>query len=221
MKFYRASDALSISTPDFEVAVPTDQLLSIQVTGSSAEVTYNWRGQPITVSGELQGEITGKSDFGDFKLSAAKVRQLSFSSPPNPTKANRPSLAVSVVVTLKSGKRMTLSSFQRHHSFYSTEGYILGGSTRYHHLTDFRFQRGESLATLKFDAIRKLEFGDGNTVTVILMNGTSGSGGLSTANDAGVSGWTGESEYGNVFIHPNVVQAIEFTDASNSGAGKR
>jgi hypothetical protein len=209
-RFPSAYDAIMIKTADWDVAIPTSRLRSIKVSGSSAEVTYDWHGQTRTTSGELNAEIAGKSEFGDFKLDASKLRQLTFSTAPSANEQPSRQAADSATVILTNGTRVALSALKRHASYYSSEGYILGGTTRYHHNSDFSFMRGESLATLKFGAIAKLDFGPDEAVTVTLKSGSSASGKLSRNGDARVDGWTGESDQGSVFISPDAVRAIEF-----------
>jgi len=209
-RFSGASDAVMIKTADFEVAIPTSRLRAIKVSGTTAEVTFDWHGQTRTTSGQLKAEIAGKSDFGDFKLDASKLRQLTFSTAPSEEAKPSRRPVDSGTAILVNGTRVGLFSIQRHASYYSSKGYLIGGSTRYYHYSDFSFMRGESLATLNLGAIAKLEFGPDEAVTVSLKSGSSAVGKLSNHEDARVDGWTGESDQGSVFLPPKSVRAIEF-----------
>jgi hypothetical protein len=214
-RFSGARGCISITTSGYEVAIPASCLISITSSGDKAEVRYSWRGQERTISGTLAGNFGGESDFGHFSLSASKLRQLTFTDAPTPEKTEqRYGTRYSASAVLTNGMTLSISSFQRHASYFSTAGYIAGGQVVYNHYTDFRFMRGESLATVEFAAIRKLEFSDGDTVTVTLKNGNTTSGKLSTVMDAGVVGWTGETEQGLVFLAPSLVRAVEFGESS-------
>ena len=75
---------------------------------------------------------------------------------------------------------------------------------------DFRFIRGEALATVKFTDLQRLEFESQGSVTVTFKNGNRAAGKLSDSNDAGVKGWTGETDSGLVFVSQESVRAITF-----------
>jgi hypothetical protein len=216
-RFSGARDCISISTSGYLVAIPAAGLISITTSGEKAEVRYSWRGQERTISGTLAGNFRGQSDFGGFSLSASKLRQLAFTDAPAPEKPEqRYGTPYPASVVLTNGTTITFSSIQRHASYYSTAGYIMGGQTVFNHYTDFRFMRGESSASLEFAAIQKLEFSAGDTVTVTLKNGNTTSGTLSNVQDAGVDGWTGETEQGYVFLAPSLVRAVEFGESSST-----
>jgi hypothetical protein len=198
------------------VAIPFSCLISITNSGNKAEVMYYWRGQQRTISGHLRGTFGGESDFGSLSLDSSKLRQLAFSAPPLEKLGLRPGNLASVVLT--NGTTITFSDINRCARYFSTEGYMSGGTMVTETYIDFQFMRGESSATLKFATIRKLEFsaGDTDTVTVTLRNGNTTSGKLSNEKDARVDGWTGETEQGIVFLDPGWVRSVEFGDASST-----
>jgi hypothetical protein len=183
-------------------------------------VTYQWRGQQRTISGALDANFTGQSDFGSFELSSAKLRQLIFNGPSAAADLRPPALQGQIVtasVVLKNGTTIVMIGLQRHASYYSSEGYIAGGETRYNHYTDFRFLRGESLTTVEFAGIQKLEFSGADTVTVTLKNGHVATGKLSGKDAARLDGWTGETDQGLAFFAPDSVRAVEFGEITSKG----
>jgi len=215
-RFSDLDDCIGIATAGYEIAIPASRLISIKCAGDKAEVTYDWLGQQRTISGILDAKFSGKSDFGEFELASEKLRHLGFADKPVAEKKEPYGTPCPASVSLKSGAIIRFSDLKRHASYYSTEGYIMGGSTRYLHYCNFKFMRGESLATSEFAAIRKLEFNADDNVIVSLKNGNTGSGKLSSKDDARVDGWTGETEQGFVFLPPALVQSIEFGDSGTT-----
>jgi len=214
-RFSGAYNCLGLTVADYELAIPIDRIVSIAASGEAAEVIVDWRGQQRTLSGTLKGSLTGKSDFGEFTLGAEKVKQLAFKSPPARQDAGSRS-DQNATLFLENGHQVQLAGIQRYDSYFSTAGYIMGGSTRYNHYDDIRFMRGESVATVKFADLAKLEFDGAGSVTVTLKNGKTATGKLATGDDAEVEGWTGEAEGGLAFVAPKSVRAVVF----GSAAGK-
>jgi hypothetical protein len=216
----RADDCVHITVPYCEVAIPTSCLLSITSSGGLTTVTYQWRGQQRTISGALDANFAGQSDFGTFELSSAKLRQLIFNGPSAAADLRPPGPQgqfVTASVVLKNGTALVMTGLQRQASYYSSEGYIVGGATRHNHYADFRFLRGESLTTVAFAAIRKLEFSGEDAVSVTLKNGHVATGKLSDKDDARLDGWTGETDQGLAFVAPASVRAVEFGDITSKG----
>lgn len=213
-KFDSSYGRIAFSAEPFDIAVPMDRLVSIEAKGDKQTITYVWRGKEVSLTGSLfSGEFTGKSDFGDLKLSAGKLKSLKFDRSPKPAdKQEKPSGVATL--TLADGTTVHVDSLKRHDSYYSSEGYIMGGSTRYRHYTDFKFLRGESLATVSFDKIKRIDFTGDKDVTVVLKNGNKASGTLSSEKGADIVGWTGVSDKGEVFLSKKQVKAIDFGAAT-------
>ena len=216
-RFSDASGCFSLTMPDYELAIPVDRIVSVVVSGKAAKVIVDWRGQQRTVSGTLKGSLTGKSDFGDFELVAEKIRQLAFKSPPAEQQAARS--GQSGTLLLKNGQQIQLAAIERYDSYYSSEGYIMGGSMRYMHYDDVSLMRGESVATVKFADLQRLEFDKAGAITVTLKNGNSATGKLASGDGAGVKGWTGESDSGFVFVSPESVRAVVFGNTTAARQG--
>ena len=222
-RFRALWNGIGVSTKDFEVGISIDDLKSLLVKGDTVEVTYEWLGQEKKLTGRLlSGQLRGGSDFGEFKIEASKLKKLTFASPPPPkSEEAKKKLAESrlrnrATLVLSDGTEVPVSDLRRHDRYYSTEGYIIGGSTRYVHYTDFRFKRGESLVTLEFSKLRSIEFGSENGVTVTLGNGKTATGTLPNEGGAGVDGFTGIYESGEFFIKPEFVKRILFDSPEGS-----
>lgn len=212
--------SLAVNTGTFEIAIPLSDLISIKQTDAknrTFDVTYQWHGKEQHVSGTLaSGEFTGKGDFGDTKITTSNLKQLVFTDPPKASdQKQKTELAKRLrtnraTLTLSDGSEVPVANLQRHDSYYSTEGYLIGGTTRYRHYTDFRFKRGESLLTIEFAKLKRIAFGDKNTVTVTLTNDKTATGTLANEKGAGVEGFTGFNQNGNFFIPAKQIKAVSF-----------
>lgn len=209
-RFDTTSGRIAVLTDIFQIAIPLENIVSIQSKEKEAEVTYVYLGDEKTITGTLEpGKFTGKSDFGDFELSSHDLTELKTSPPPSAKDDEEPP-SLDVTLVLKDGTEVQVGKLKRHDRYYSTSGYLIGGSTRYPHYEDFRFLRGKSLATVQFSKIGSIDFGEKGAVTVTLKKGNKASGTISSDNDAGVHGFTGVNESGEFFIAPELVASIRF-----------
>ena len=198
--------------------IDVDEVKSIvKIAGKDSwEIIYVWLDQERKIAGTLAaGEFVGDSDFGQVKIQAAKLRSLIFAHPPaalsDQTKA---SIAKELnknraKIVLANGTELVAGSVKRHFSYYSTEGYIIGGETRYSESSDFSFKRGESLITIEFGKLKSVEFGANDSVTVTLPNGSSASGTVGTGRN-GFSGLSAVSDRGRFYVETRFVKRIDF-----------
>lgn len=220
-QFDGPGQAIGVTTKQCAIAIPLDDLISIKRTDSEKEpfeITYQWLGKEQKARGDLfHGEFSGKSDFGDIKVATSSLKAVEFSGPPSAKpdrekkEMDRRLAARKAAISLDDGSQLKLVDLRRHASYYSTAGYIIGGTTVYAHYADFRFKRGESLVTVPFEKIQKVEFNANNAVSVTLITGSSASGNLSNEKEAGVEGFTGLTALGNVYIAPTRVKSIVFS----------
>lgn len=209
-KFDKSYGRIALSADPFDIAIPIDNLISVEARGDSHAVSYLWRGKELNITGKLfAGEFTGKSNFGDLKLHTSKLLSLKFHQPPKPEE-KKAEVSERATLSLEKGTQIAVDTFKRHDSYYSSEGYIMGGSTRYRHYTDFRFLRGESLATIAFSEIKRIEFAGEKEVSVTLKNGKKASGTISTEKGADIVGFTGVFEKGEFFVAKKRVKTIDF-----------
>lgn len=211
-RFHNAYKHIGLYEGPFELAIPLEGLVSIGVTENIHTVNYLFRGKGVMAKGKLfPGEIKGESDFGEIKLSMAKLKSLVFNGPPKAIQRDFTPHNFGALV-LSNGARVNMDSLMRHDSYYSSEGYIVGGSTRYVHFRDIRFLRGESLLTVGFEKIKRIEFLNETEVSVTLHNGKKAAGKLSDKPGAKVVGFTGKSDKGKFYIEKKHVKSIEFVE---------
>lgn len=200
---------IALSTSTFDIAIPLENLISIKATASGHTVTYLWRGKEIMTTGKLfSGEFTGKSDFGNLELLTNNLKSIKYDRGPSIKKEDGKAGDLATL-TLANGAKVTVNNLKRHESYYSSEGYLVGGSTYYYHLTNLVFIRGDSRATVSFGKIRRIAFNGERELSVMLKNGKKATGTIPTG-DGGIVGFTGAFEKGEFFIAKKHVKTIEF-----------
>jgi hypothetical protein len=221
---FRLAETIVVVTDSFEVAVPFGSLISVTPSGKAVKVTYSRLGKERHLSGTLgTGTFYGKTEFGDIRVQADKVKSLVFTDLPavKDAKAEETSLdndPVPATIVLADNTAVPVRFVRRyaHYSEYSTVGYVIGGETRYYnwHYKDFRFRRGEVKAVIEFDKLKSIVFSTDRqgqlAVTVTLKSGTASPGTLSNDNEERVDGFTGVNDDGEFFIRPERIKAIRF-----------
>lgn len=220
-KFASGSDSVAIAGKSMEIAIPLDNLKSLETKNGITTAVYLWRGQETNFMGKIEaGKLKGKTEFGDFEVPSDKVATLVL---PNPSQNLPKELTDALTaqkdrfkatVVLKDGTKIAADCLKRfvYYSYYSTAGYIIGGSTSYvnNHFTDLRFMRGEAKTTLDFAKLKSVEFGDGG-ITVTLASGTSSPGKLYDETEAGTTGFTGFCDKGQFYVEIKAIKSILFT----------
>ena len=86
---YREAAVLVIQTGTFMIAMLPEHVISIEKStdagGDRFDVTHRWEGKRRTVSGAIVGTIIGDSDFGQVKISADQLQQVTCADAPSPS----------------------------------------------------------------------------------------------------------------------------------------
>ncbi len=183
---------------------------------------YHWNGKERSITGPVQNvTFTGKSDFGDIKLTSGDLKKLSLS--PTPVSIakkdekpyftrdwQRTGLSFGATITFRDGSELKVSNVKRRFSYYSTEGYIIGGSYRYSKDDNIMFIRGSSVATVQFDLVKTIEMSDNGELTVTLRDGKQATGKRSEMKDERIDGFEAFAEDGKFSIDAKLVKMIDF-----------
>ncbi len=198
-----------LSSDLFDVAVPVDSIVSLEAREGLFEMRYLWNGQEILSQGKPvnQETLQAKSDFGDYKIKLEKVKRLSFKQPPLSAEMPRSAQKNFARLTFLDGTELNIQGLHVYDEHYSTDGYLVGGTTVYGFRDTFGFKRGESAAAVKFDTIQSIEFkgSDPIQVEVTLKNGKKVSGTIMGAADL-----SGVSDKGFVCINTKKIKSIQF-----------
>ena len=219
--FLSAYSGVVVTVGLIQVAIDVADIRSIKGNGKKLEIVLLRLGREATIVGELvQGNFTGKSDFGDVEIPISKVKELTYQIPPSEKSADeKKQLAERLsrskaVLTLADETELSVSDLHRHDSYtVRSEGGIIfiGGSTRYKYYTDVRFKRGETLSTLEFSKLKSIEFKADQSLVVTVPSGATANVTRSNEDGAGFEGYSGICESGPFFIVPERVKRIVFT----------
>jgi len=218
---YRDPSSLAVQVGNLLIDIELNSVRSVESKGGNIfEVKYLWNGKEHVATGEMRPvAFLGKSDFGDIKLESSNLKQLTLIPPPVPVaKAEkyltrdwqRMGLTYGMTLSLKDGTQLRVDNLKRQFSFYSTEGYLIGGSTRYRSDESIAFLRGSSVATVPFKAVKLIEFGDDKTITVTLRDGKKASGTVSEKAEERIDGFGGFMVDGKFSIDAKLVKFIDF-----------
>jgi len=203
-----------LRTKSFDVLIPLEKVISIQIQGQTAEVRYVWWGKETAITGQMpEQRIAGKGDFGAFGVdtSAGRLRRVTFTTPRAlAEKGEVP--AYDAVLVLMDGTRLPVADLRKvdHYHYTYSDGYFTRGGWSYGSRENFEFLRGESEATVRLTDLKTLQFRPGKKVTVTLKNGNSSTGQYSDEGSSGVIGFSGTCEKGDLFIDVKDIRAIEF-----------
>ena len=213
-EFREAGDHIAFETEGFDVAVPLDHLIKIEAKGKAHTFTYHWAGKEFSLTGSLfSGEFKGKSDFGDITLDASKLRSLKFAQTPKIID-ELPKMSNPATLSLANSNTLAVDMLRRWNISYSTSGYLVGGETIGVPYTDIRFLRGESLVTVPFDNIKRIDLIGDEEVSVTLKNGNEAKGTLSSKGGDDITGWKAVSSKGMIFLPKENVKSIEFQNVN-------
>ena len=209
--FYESRFCLTVVTDTFQIAIPPENLISVEVKGEDCEIRYRWMGQEQTVSGKVTSKkIGGKDDVGYVSLEFDNLKKLTFKEGPAVMREEKPPLYEATLVLTDSTKvpvanlrRITSQSYPPKILSGIKGGYV------FEPLNDVGFLRGETPPTIEFDDIKSMEFPRENTIILTLNEGKSDTMEMSRKNWA--YGFTGICSKGYFFIHRKHVEAIEFS----------
>lgn len=203
---------IAVSGRPFSIAIPLDVLIAVEAKGDGYAVSYLWRDKEVTITGKLfNGDITGKTDFGDIKLNISQLKSIKFDQRPK-TEARKNKVSNRATLTLSDGTKFAVDTLKRLANYYPASAKYLGDPTQYDHSTDFPFYRGESRVAPDFSTIKRIDFTGDGKVAVALTNGNKATGTISSAGADGITGFTGTYEKGEFFVVQSDVKAIDFGD---------
>jgi hypothetical protein len=217
---------IAIKTKTFEIAIRLDSLISIEANQKDVEAKYLWIGKEETARGALEsGQFKGTSAFGKFELASGDLKQLKSNPAPTPVE-NRSRSPLDTTLVLSDGMTVRVGDLRRQYAWTHTEHRYFANeytSTEYDFYDDFQFLRGKALATIGFDSLTSIEFGEKDDVTITTKDGKKATGTLTDINEivngnnhfAGITAFSGIGENGVLLIERKLVKAIHFD--SNSG----
>jgi hypothetical protein len=171
--FYESRFCLTVLTGTFEVAIPPENLICVEVKGENCEIRYQWMGREQTISGKVtSNKIVGKSDVGYVSLEFDNLKKLTFKGVPAITQEQKPA-SYETTLVLTDGTKVPVANLKRISS-QSYSAVPLSGvkaGTVFELYNDVGFLQGETAPTIRFEDIKSMEFPTGNTIILTLKQG--------------------------------------------------
>ena len=171
--FYESRFCLTIVTDTFQVAIPPENLISVEVKGENCEVIYQWMGKRRNIAGRVASKlIGGESSVGNVTREFHNVRKLTFKHDPAVMKLEKP-LPYDTTLVLTDGTKVPVAKLLR----VSSQPYPAAPSsgvdkgTVFDLYNDVGSLRGETAPTIKFEDVKSMEFPDENTLTLRFKQG--------------------------------------------------
>lgn len=171
--FYKSRFCLTVIKDIFRIAIPPENLISVEVEGENCVVTYRWMGRRQTISGMVASKrIGGESDAGYVSRELDNLKKLTFKEEPHVMKGEIPP-AYEATLVLADGTRVPVAKLIR----ISAQPYAaapLSGAPEgiaFEPHNDLGFLRGETAPTIRFEDIKSMEFPTENSITLTLKRG--------------------------------------------------
>ena len=171
--FYKSRFCLTVVTDTFKVAIPPENLISVEVKGENCVVRYRWMGQEQTISGKAASkQIGGKSYVGYTKWKFDILKKLTFKEGPADMKWEKPPLYETTLV-LTDGTKVPVANLNRISSQLYPAAPLSGMKERtgFTPRNDVGFFRGETAPSIKFEDIKSMEFPTENSIILTLRQG--------------------------------------------------
>lgn len=199
-----------------------------------SKIVYYWLGEKREFIGRIDGNLIGRSDFGEFVIDCKNLKHLKFIIPSFEVVGEKDTFHPIGYVVLEDGTTVKFDDLRNHSVIFSQTKKFIGPKSptptimgeiirEYQNVTvssdihtkDFSFKRGATNAELQFDKIKSIEFGNKRdsfvrevNFTVTLKNGAITEGRIS--NKHHLIGLTGTSEKGDFYINREHLKAIYF-----------
>ena len=164
--FYESRFRLAVVTGTFHIAIPLENLISVEVKGKDCEVIYQWMGKRRTIAGRVASKlIGGESSVGNVTREFSNVERVTFKGDPTDIEWEKP-LSYETTLVLTDGTKVPVAKLIR----VSSQPHLAAPSsgvekgTIFDLYNDISFLQGKTAPTIKFEDIESMEFPDENTL---------------------------------------------------------
>jgi len=171
--FYKSRFCLTVVTDTFQIAIPPENLISVEVKGENCEVIYQWMGKRQIISGKVASKrIGGESNVGYLTRKFDNVKKLTFKEDPAVMKWEKP-LSYETTLVLTDGTKVPVAKLIRISSqpYRAVPSSGVSEGTVFELYNDVGFLRGETAPTIKFEDVKSMEFPTENSITLTLKQG--------------------------------------------------
>lgn len=221
-----------VLTTPFQIAIDMNMLKSLKDTGKVDadsrrlyEAIYVQAGKEETIIGPLQDcKLLANGRSGKVEVWLSKIKEIVLQDAPAASRntAREEFLkANQAMLFLKDGTKVRVQGLQRTAEFYSTEGFVIGGTTHHPHYSDFQFVPDRPLEAVHFRDLKSYELTDDGNVSLTLRTGEVRTEPLPTKKGTRIDGFTGVKDVGDFYIPADLVKKIEFDPWSVKKTSKR
>lgn len=170
--FLESRFRLTVVTDTFHVAIPPENLISIEKKGENFEIRYRWLGQEQSISGRITSDqIGGKSSVGLYYVKIGELKRLTFKEGSGAIKEEKPpSYEFETILLLTNGTKIPVANLVRISSqlhaavpFSGWEEFTVFGQ-----LNDVGFLQEKNAPTIKFEDVKSMEFPTEDTIVLTL-----------------------------------------------------
>jgi len=170
--FIESRFRLAVVTDTFHVAIPPENLISIEKTGEDFEIRYRWLGRDHVISGRITSDqIGGKLGGGFTYVKINDLKKLTFKEGSGGMQEEKPPLhEYETTLVLKDGTKVPVAHLVRV-SAQTYSSVPLSGVeevTVFEPLNDVAFLQEKNAPTVRFRDIRSMEFPNENTIILTL-----------------------------------------------------
>ena len=170
--FLESRFRLTVVTDTFHVAIPPENLISIEKKGENFDIRYRWLGQEQSISGRITSDqIGGKSSVGLYYVKIGELKRLTFKEGPGAIKEEKPpSYEFETILLLTNGTKIPVANLVRISSQLHAAVPLSGWEefTVFGQLNDVGFLQEKNAPTIKFEDIKSMEFPTEDTILLTL-----------------------------------------------------
>ena len=173
--FYESRFCLTVVMDTFHVAIPPENLISVEMKGADCVAVYQWMGERHRIFGRVVSKLVGgKGRFVYMTREFKNIKSLTFKEAPVVMTIEKP-LIYDATLVLKDGTKIPVANLLR----VSSQNYpaapsagVKGGDV-FDLYNDVGFFRGETAPTIKYGDIKSMEFPSKNTILLTFREGDS------------------------------------------------
>ena len=183
--FLESRFRLAVVTDTFQVAIPPENLISIEKKGEDFEIRYRWLGKEQSISGRgMSDQIGGKMGGGHMYVKINELKKLTFKEGSGAIKEEKPpSYDFETTLVLTDGTKIPVANLVRissqRYSAVPLSG--VGEVTLFEQLNDVGFLQEKNAPTIRFEYVKSMEFPTEDTIVLTLkrLPGDTGNSGKS------------------------------------------
>jgi len=212
--FYKSRFRLAVVTGTFHIAIPLENLISVEVKGKDCEAIYQWMGKRRTIAGRVASKlIGGESSVGNVTREFSNVQRVTFKGDPTDIEWEKP-LSYETTLVLTDGTKVPVAKLIRVSSqpHLAAPSSGVGKGTIFDLYNDVGSLRGETAPTIKFEDIESMEFPDENTLILRFKQGIKEAGDKGETEGAIRKGGKSDGDF--------LVKALDELQGDKGDAGK-